>query len=146
MKSVVFIGHDECYEATSEEVEKQILKCIKKGATHFYSGGQGGFDRLSARCVDRLKLTHRNIKNILVVPYPTFTVFDKECFDEIIFPDGFEKYHYKAAIPKRNRYMVERCDAAICFISHGWGNAVKTYEYAKRKGLEIMNLANYNES
>ncbi len=144
MKAVVFIGHDECYGVTSEEVKKQILKCIKKGATNFYSGGQGGFDRLCARCVDRLKLTKRHIKNILIVPYPNFNVFEKEIFDEIVYPDGFEKYHYKAAIPKRNKYMVDCCDTAICFIKHGWGNAVKTYEYAKRKNLKIINLSNYD--
>ena len=48
-----------------------------------------------------------HIKNYLVIPYLSFNVYDKELFDSIIYPDGFEKYNFKSAIPARNRYMVD---------------------------------------
>jgi len=138
-KTVLFIGHNECFGVTSEMVTAEIVKLIEKGAVYFLSGGQGGFDRMCAGCVFRLKKAYPNIKNYLVIPYLTFTVFDKDIFDEIIYPDGFEKYHYKAAIPTRNRYMVDNSDYAICYVNHGWGGAAQTYKYAKKK-LEIIDL------
>ena len=143
MKSVIFIGHNECYGLSVNELNKIIIECINNGATCFFSGGQGGFDRTCANAVFKLKKDYPNIKNILVIPYLSFNVFDKDIFDEIIFPNGFEKYHFKAAIPQRNKYIVNHSDTAICYIHHGWGNAVKTYEFAKKKGLNIINLSTY---
>ncbi len=142
MKTVVFIGHSECYGMSINELENVIVECIKNGATQFLSGGQGGFDRTCASVVFKLKSIYPHINNILVIPYITFNVFNKNIFDEIIFPTDFEKYHYKSAIPQRNKYMVTRSDAAICFVHHSWGNAAKTYELAKKLKLQIINLSN----
>lgn len=140
MSSVVFIGHSDCFGLSSKELHKTIIKCIEDGAVAFYSGGQGRFDFESARTVYNLKSQFPQIKNFLVIPYPNFNIFNKEIFDEIIYPDGFEKYHYKAAIPERNKYMVNKCDTAVCYINHSWGGAAKTYEFAKKKNLKIINL------
>ena len=81
-----------------------------------------------------------HIKNYLVIPYLSFNVHDKELFDSIIYPDGFEKYNFKSAIPARNRYMVDNSGYAICFVTHSWGGAAKTYERAKKRKLQIINL------
>ena len=145
MKTAVFIGHNECYGLKQDKLDKAILKCIENGVTTFLSGGQGGFDRKCALTVYNFKKRYPNINNILVMPYLTFNIFNKEIFDEIILPDNFEKYHYKFAIIKRNQYMVNKSNIAICYINHGWGNAVKTYEYAQKKKIEILNLSSYNQ-
>ncbi len=144
MKTAVFIGHDDCYNLSKEELKRIIIECIHNGVTNFLSGGQGGFDRACATAVFELKSNYPQIKNILVIPYLTFRVFDKDIFDEIVFPENFEKYYFKAAIVQRNRYMVKSADIAICYIQHSWGNAVKTYEFAKRRNLKMINLATYN--
>ncbi len=141
MRCAVFIGHNECFGVSTQQLNNAITDCIKNGITTFISGGQGGFDRLCATSVYKFKEKYPQIKNILVIPYLSFNIFDKTIFDEVIFPPEFEKYHFKSAIPKRNRYMIDISDAAICFIDHNWGNAVKTYEYAKKKKLKIVNLA-----
>ncbi len=143
MKSAVFIGHSVCYQIPEERLKEVIIESIENGVTDFYSGGQGDFDVLCAQTVYRLKNTYPHIKNYLVIPYLSFNIFNKKIFDEILFPEAFEKYHFKAAIPQRNRYMVNQADVAICYIRHGWGNAFKTFEYAKRKELKIINLSNY---
>lgn len=141
MKRAVFIGHNECYELSASELSKAIEDCINLGVTEFFSGGQGRFDRAAAVEVYKLKKNYPLIKNILVVPYPDFNVFDKGLFDEIIYPENFERYTYKSAIPARNKYMVINSNIAICYVNHGWGNAAKTYGMAKRKGLQIINIA-----
>ncbi len=140
MKTVVFIGHNECYNLSEEKLNSAIINCVNSGVTNFLSGGQGRFDRICARKIFDLKNFYPNIKNSLVIPYPTFNVFNKQLFDEIILPDGFEKFHYKAAIPERNKYMVRNSDIAICYITHDWGNAVKTYTFAIKNNLQIITL------
>ena len=105
--TAVFIGHNECYGVTSEQIKKAIVSLIDKGVTEFLSGGQGGFDRLCGRCVYELKKEYPHISNYLVIPYLSFKVYNSELFDSIIYPDDFEKYHFKAAIPARNKFMVD---------------------------------------
>lgn len=77
----------------------------------------------------------------MVIPYLSFHIFDEDIFDSIIYPEGFERYHFKAAIPARNRYMVDNAAFALCYVNHTWGGAAKTFERAKKKGLIIINLA-----
>lgn len=142
--TAVFIGHSECHGLSKETVEAAIVRLIQNGVTDFLSGGQGGFDRLCAGCVHRLQMQYPEIRNYLVIPYLSFNVFDRNIFDDIIYPEGFEKYHFKAAIPARNKYMVNNSAYAICYINHGWGGAAKTYERAAKAHLNIINLGNYH--
>ena len=36
--------------------------------------------------------------------------------------------------------MADNSRYLICYVEHNWGGAAKTVEYAKRKGLKIVNL------
>ena len=113
MKRVVFIGHSECYGLSTSHLLCTIRSCIDQGATEFYSGGQGGFDRICARCVFELKAEFTHIRNILVIPYLSFRVVNRELFDEILFPEELDNLYFTYAIPRRNRYMVNNADCAI---------------------------------
>ncbi len=139
-KSVVFIGHNECWNINMDSLRNAIINLIEDGAVNFLSGGMGNFDWITARIVYELKDTYPNIKNILVIPYLTFKIRNKNIFDEILFPENFEKYHFKAAIIKRNRYMVDNSQCAVCYVKHSWGGAAKTYDYAKKCHLSIIDI------
>lgn len=141
--TAIFIGHGECFGVTTKEVNNAIEELIKCGVTVFMSGGQGGFDRLCAGCVYHLKEQYPTLINCLVIPYLNFNIFNKDLFDEIIYPDGFEKYHYKTAIPARNRFLVDSAAYAICYVNHGWGGAAKTFERAIKKNLKVINIGIY---
>lgn len=90
------------------------------------------------------KKRRQSIHNYLVIPYLPFTILEKKYFDSIIYPEGFEKYHFKAAIPARNKYLVDNARYALCYVTHGWGGAAKTFERAKKKGLIIVNIGDRN--
>ena len=139
-KTATFIGHSECYGVDNAAVRSAIVALIEKGVSEFISGGMGGFDWICARAVYELKKEYPHIRNSLVIPYLTFTIRNKELFDDVIYPDGFEKYHFKAAIPKRNRYLIDNSAYAICYVKHGWGGAAKTYEMAKKQKIEIIDV------
>lgn len=143
-KTALFIGHSDCFGVSERDVKNAIIHLIHLGVTIFLSGGQGRFDQLCARCVYELKFLYPGINNYLIIPYLSFHTFNREIFDEILFPEGFEKYHYKAAIPARNRYMVDHSSFAICYIDHDWGGAAQTYKRALKRKLKIINLSRYS--
>lgn len=139
-KTATFIGHNECYGIARDAVRRVVISLIEKGVTDFLNGGMGGFDWLCARVVYELKRDYPQIRNYLVIPYLTFTIRNKDLFDDVIYPDGFEKYHFKAAIPKRNRYLIDNSSYAVCYVKHGWGGAAQTYEMAKKRNIEIIDI------
>lgn len=100
----------------------------------------GQFDEMCAESIAELRKTYRDIHSYLVIPYLTFKVNNGRLYDSIIYPEGFEKYHFKAAIPARNRYLVDNSLYAICCVTHEWGGAAQTFERAVKKGLTVINL------
>lgn len=141
-KTATFIGHSECYKVADERIKQEIIKLIDLGVINFISGGQGNFDRKCAYIVHKLKKSYPDIRNILVIPYLTFK-YDKDLFDEIIYPEGFEYKHFKSAIPARNKYLVDNSNYAICYISYNFGGAFKTYNIAIKNKLNIINLGEW---
>ena len=37
--------------------------------------------------------------------------------------------------------MINNSDILVCYIERNWGGAIRTYRYAKRKGIKIYNIA-----
>jgi len=140
-KTVVFIGHSECYGIDKEKLTETIENLITDGFDTFLNGGKGLFDSACGEIVYKLKQKYPEIKNYLIVPYVNNYVAKKECFDEIIYPEELSTTHYKAKIQKRNRYMIEKSSVAVCYVNHSWGGAAQSYKLAERKGLKIINLA-----
>lgn len=144
-KTVVFIGHSDC-PLTAEQIIPYVEREILSGARFFLNGGQGAFDRAAARAVLLLKQRYPEIKNILVIPYHNFKIFDEMLFDEVISPNNSyqSKIANKSAIPKRNNWMVKNASVAICYISHISGGANKTYQQVKKVEMKIINISSFS--
>ncbi len=140
--TAVFIGNRDCYGVNTESIRNAIIYAIKSGINTFLNGGQGYFDEVCATIVHQLKQEYPNIKNILVIPYRNFKIFDKDIFDEIIYPfDELEESYlsYRAAIPERNRIIVSWSSMAIIYVYRN-GGASRTLYLAKKNELEIIDL------
>ena len=109
---------------------------------HFYFGGMGWFDEQCARAVHSIKKLHpeKEIQLTLILPYPR-KIEDADLYDEIHIPDEIRPLHYKAAIPARNRWLVEHSQYLIAYVAHSSGGAAKTLECARERGLTVRNLA-----
>lgn len=138
--TALFIGHREISGIDVYEIKKAIIGLIESGVLTFLCGGQGEFDITCARCVYELKKEYEQIRCILVLPYLTFKTSSAELFDETVYPEGLEKYHFKSAIFERNKYMVSNSAYALCYVCRSYGGAAKTYAAAIRSGLKIINL------
>ena len=141
-KTAVFIGHRNC-QIPVDKVIPFIEKEILSGIDTFLSGGQGAFDEICADAVYQLKKKYPKIKNILVVPYHNFRIFDETLFDDIINSDTSNSISYTGfttAIPKRNRYMIKNASTAICYVRYISGGAYVTLDLAKKNNLKIINI------
>ena len=61
-------------------------------------------------------------------------------YDEILFPGELEGVHYKAAITKRNRWLIDHVDYLIAYIYKDHGGAYTTLRYAQKKNCRILHV------
>ena len=62
-------------------------------------------------------------------------------YDEIQYPVD-SRTHPKAAITRRNRWMIENSELLVAFVEEGrTGGAMATLKYAQTRDVEIINLA-----
>ncbi len=137
---ITFCGHAQF--SKTKEYEQKILTLLEEKIggqpAEIYLGGYGQFDAFALACCKKYKNMHPNISLVFVTPY--LTIGQKSMYDSILYPE-IEDKPLKYAIIHRNRYMVEKADYIIAYVCRTWGGAYTTYQYAKRKGKEIFNLA-----
>lgn len=141
-----FFGHRECFS----NIENQLIDIVDDLIVHenvnvFMTGGMGQSDRRFTSVVESFKGKYPHIKLLLVVPYFTAELsFNKEYYeekyDEIIFPEAVAGVHYKSAITKRNRWMVEQSDVIVSHIFRDFGGAYSAVRYAEKLGIRILNI------
>lgn len=150
MISCTFAGHREVYGINVESsIEFAIESILKKDNSFiFYSGDMGEFDKMCSTAVRKAKKLHPelDIKLMVVLPYMMAKInTDKELYntlyDEIIIPMELTEAHYKSAITKRNRWIVDQSDCLIAYVYRDFGGAYATLKYACRMKKEIINLA-----
>ncbi len=145
---ITFCGHAQYTETREDEQKLLSLFAVLVGDRHteLYLGGYGSFDAFARKCGRKYQTAHPNTRLVFVTPYITASYqkthlnYDKSLYDEILYPHLEEK-PLRFAISYRNRWMVEQADYVIACVTHEWGGAYKTYQYAKRKQKQIFNIA-----
>ncbi len=140
--TVPFCGHRDTQ--ASPELRAWLTDCveelIEEGADTFYLGGYGGFDRLAASVVWKLKEKYPRIESVLVLAYLGREV-DAEKYDRTMYPE-IEGGPTRFAIVRRNRWMVDHSDVLVTYIILDTGGAAGTRKYAMRKKKRIINCPN----
>lgn len=148
-----FSGHrqiqPEEYARISDMLYSSIREKVNAGVRVFCAGGALGFDMLAETIVLQLKHIFPEIKLRLVLPCKmqakSWTAEQKARYerikeesDEVIYVS--EEY-FRGCMHKRNRELVDMSDSLICYLKQKNGGTAYTVEYAKKKGLRIINLA-----
>ena len=136
--TVTFCGHSHVSDAVDLSVwlDRVLNLLIAAGADRFYLGGYGDFDRMAAEGVKAKKEERPGIEMALVTAYLGRHA-DGEFYDYMIYPT-LRDVTQRSAIPKRNEWMVDSADVVVSYVTHEWGGAAKTLEYARRCGKRIM--------
>ena len=153
-KSCCFSGHRQLPQKDLPKIktclENEILRLIHQGVLHFLCGGALGFDTIAALAVLNCKSKYKRVKLTLAlpckeqekywsVPDKIIYAYIKLCADKIIYTS--ENY-FRGCMHVRNRYLIDSSDYLICYLAKETGGTAYTASYAKKQGLEIMNLFN----
>lgn len=143
-------GHREIFCQTSERLYETVEKLIiNNDVKIFMTGGMGKFDSTFITVIKKLKEKYSYIELWLIKPYFSNALNrDKEyyenTYDKILIPESLLGVHPKAAIKKRNRFMVENSDFIILYVYRNFGGAYEAMRYSARLNKNTINLANKN--
>lgn len=138
MSACTFFGHGDCPETKYSNILQAIQNLItEKKVLTFYVGTQGNFDSLVYRALCCLRTYFPHIRVYRVLAYMPK---DNGLIPDSILPEGVELVHQRYAISWRNRWMIERSDYVIAYITHNYGGAARYADEARRKGKTVINL------
>jgi len=143
MSACTFFGHHDCPAEIKPKLRETIIELIEKGVDCFYVGNHGAFDRMARSCLRELSQDYPQICYSVVLAYlpQKHDEFDRRDFSDTILSEGIETVPRRFAITWRNKWMLERSEYVITYITHGWGGAAQFAELAEKKGKFIFNLA-----
>ena len=147
-----FSGHRIIKSAHEGQISALILRAVEyaynEGCREFYSGGAIGFDTLAAREVLRFRLSHPDVRLVLLLP----------CIDQDLKWNERQRDNYRfllaeaneviyvsdeytpTCIKKRNQRLAELADIMICYLSRRDSGAGQTVAMAKKLEKRIYNL------
>lgn len=148
--TVSFFGHREIdhFFAAEEQLQKLIRNLLSSYEyCDFLVGRDGEFDQCVSSTIIRTKRTYRddNSSLILVLPYMRAEYKNnvesfEDYYDEIEICEESSVAHFKGAIQKRNRAMVDRSDLVVVYVDHEKGGAFQTMRYAISQNKRIVNI------
>ena len=136
-----FFGHRDCPETIKPYLREVLVDLItNQGVDTFYVGNQGRFDVIVRSVLRELEKEYPEIRYAVVLAYLPGKKNEYDDFSDTILPEGIEAVHPRYAIDWRNRWMLQRSDFVVTYITHSWGGAAKFAEKAKREGKTVINL------
>ena len=143
-----FIGHRYIYCSNiKERLQTVIEEQIADGCKCFMMGTHGEFDDMALSACRVARCIHSELK-IEVVLTSYHIIEKKDEFENVPYQDvetimyDIEDEHFKRQITLCNRKMIDECDTLICYVDtkRSPSGAKTAMNYAKRKGLRIINL------
>ena len=153
-KTCCFTGHRSLSHEEKLKVAVRlreiIAEQIKTGVVFYGAGGARGFDSLAAQIVLEMKKEYPQLRLILVLPCEDQTrewrSEDIAVYEDIMRRSDKVVYVSREYTPdcmhKRNRHLVDHSGTRICYLTRSTGGTAYTVDYARRKGLHIINIAN----
>ena len=153
-KTCCFAGHrvmsDQEKQIAAVRLRQVIAELVKEGVVYYGAGGALGFDTLAAQTVLEMKKEYPQLRLILVLPCEDQTrgwrSEDIAVYEDIMRRSDKVVYVSREYTPdcmhKRNRHLVGHSGACICYLTRSSGGTSYTVDYAPRKGLHIINIAN----
>ena len=150
-----FTGHRQLREPAeiiTSRLTQTLESLIHSGCRTFCAGGARGFDALASEAVITLQTQYPRIRLVLMLPFP----------DQYNSESGWsmaeiEQYHrlqvqasqvitiapgYRSGVYyRRNRALVDTSSACIAYMTRSSSGTGYTVRYARKQGLEIINLA-----
>ena len=151
-----FTGHREIPPEDREPLRAALLSEIQrlyaeKGVTEFYTGGARGFDTMAAEAVLKIRET-LPVRLHLILPCKgqsdRWHFAEKRRYREILKQADTAEFLFERYTPdcmlRRDDAMVARSGYCVCYLrdpAAKRGGTAYTVQYAKGRGLSVLNLA-----
>lgn len=140
-KTCCFFGHREVTHNIRSKLTSIIEKLITvDDVTEFYVGHQGQFDTMVYSVLKELKAKYPQIRYTVVLAYMPDEHIKEVYGENTLFPDGLETVPKKFAILKRNDWIIQHSDFAVCYVYKITGGAAKFREKAEKMKLQIIDV------
>ena len=116
-------------------------------------GTHGDFDKEALNVCRELRKKYKDIKiEVVITSFTQIKPFYDNIFGKEIYKPyddvetvmyEIEEIYFKNKITKSNKQMIDSCDTLICYVDENYyrsSGALTAYKYAKKKGLQIVNL------
>lgn len=154
-RTACFTGHRRITEPKAEverRVSKAVEDLIQEGYIYFGAGGARGFDALASEVILKLKKQYPRIHLILVLPFDcqykhegNWAQAEIEQYRRlrakaskvvVLAPEYSSGVYYR-----RNRHLVDNSSVCVAYMTRGNSGTSYTVNYAKAKGLRVVNIA-----
>ena len=147
-----FSGHRTIKQAHRGKISSLIARAIEyaysEGCRTFYSGGAIGFDTLAAQQVIRFRMTHPDVRLILLLPCvdqgARWTDAQRNMYSHLLSEANETAYisesYTPSCIKKRNEALAAVGDIMICYLCHRVSGTGQTVSIAKSLGQRVYNL------
>lgn len=142
--TVTFFGHRNIYGRIKDELESVLIDLIENhSANLFYVGNEGSFDHIVQAVLKELEPRYPHIVYEVVFAYrpKKFSEIDlTDYYAKGIYPEELVCVPKRFAIPKRNKWMLDRADTVVTYVKYELGGASQFKELAEKKGKRVINL------
>lgn len=153
MRTCCFAGQRKLPKEKIERImirlDREVEGLIKQGVTTFISGGALGFDQVAASFIVAKKEMGRKLRLVFALPYKnhdrTWSAEQKNLYRSLL-AEADERHYLSEkydsdCIKKRDHYLVDHSAYCICAALYPLSGADQAVLYAKKKGLQVINLA-----
>ena len=140
-KACTFFGHRDCPETIKPKIREAVIDLIENhGVPMFYVGNQGNFDRLVRSVLKEVTTAYPGVGYTVILAYMPSAKTRVDDFSDTMLPDGIEKIPKRFAIPWRNKWMIDRADYVLTYVTRPFGGAAQFSALAKSKGKIIYGI------
>ena len=141
IKTACFFGHRDVNHEIRAKLQSIIEQLItEEHITSFYVGHQGQFDSMVYSVLKNLKKSYPQICYSVVLAYMPDEHIYELYGEDTIYPEGLETVPIRFAISKRNDWMIQQSDYAVCYVHKITGGAAKFREKAEKNGLRVVDV------
>lgn len=147
-----FTGHRQiergAERALCDLLARAVAYAYAEGCRTFLAGGALGFDTLAARAVISFRLSHRDVRLVLLLPcldqaegwsarrHAEYDWILSEADEVCYFANAYER----SCMRRRNAALAERCDLLIAYVGYERSGSAQTLRIATGLGRRVYNL------
>ncbi len=147
-----FTGHrlikSEHLNKLPELLSRAIAFAYGEGCRNFYCGGAIGFDTFAAREVLRFRISHPDVRLVLILPCLSqaekWSAAQKAAYEYILSAADETVYvseeYTDSCMRDRNMRLVEAADILVAYVSNRRSGSAQTARMAAQAGKKVYNL------